>query len=190
MKRKQSPENQTRKPEKKVPSPPLQRSIFALFDLLFKKLFHLSKKSVIAFINRLYGTTYPPTATVEYVLTESSNSTLKRRTSDLLIKIEGVIYHLEAQSTVDRDILLRIFEADFNYARDQRTEEEGIRTLRFPVPKIIQIQGKMKSPQIVRFILPEGVQYDYKAEVLNLQDYTVEEGQSAYGGLPRSCACA
>jgi len=178
VKRKQSPENQAKKSARKVShssSPALQRETFDLFDLLFKKLLRLSKKSVIAFVNRLYGTSYPPTAAVEYVLTESSNSTFKRRTSDLLIIIDGITYHLEAQSTVDRDILLRIIESDFNYARDQKTEEEGIRTLRLPIPKIIQIQGRMKSPQVVRFIMPKGEPYDYEAEVLNLQDYTVEE---------------
>jgi hypothetical protein len=90
-----------------------QRDIFALFDLAFKKLIRLSARAVTACINGLFGTNYPPDAAIEYPNTETISAALKRRISDIFIKIEDRTYNIEIQSTVDKAIIVRIFEARF-----------------------------------------------------------------------------
>jgi len=144
------------------------RDTFALFDAVFKKLLRLSRKAVIAFINGLFGTDYPPTATVEYPNTETVSTKLRRRISDAYLKVQGQTYHVEMQSTVDNDIIIRVFEAGFGYARDEKTFDGDVRVLRLPAARIIQIQGEVSRPQVLRLIFPDGSRHDYTVEVLNL----------------------
>jgi len=79
-------------------------------------------------------------------------------------------------STVDGTIVLRIFESGYGYGRDEKNfSPDGVRTIRFPFPKVIQIQGRADSPQVLRLIFPDGIGYDYKVDVFNLLDHEVAE---------------
>ena len=94
-----------------------------IFDLILKRLLHLSAPAVVQFINGLFGTDHPLDSTVEYPNVESVSGKLQRLLSDMIVIINGsYAYHLEAEiSDNDENIVLRVFE--YGFAEGLRTKK-------------------------------------------------------------------
>ncbi|GMO31486.1 MAG: hypothetical protein Ta2F_06960 [Termitinemataceae bacterium] len=154
-----------------------KRTTSQVFDLLFKEVLHLSNTAVISFINGLFGTKYPKTAKIEYLNTERVNKKIRRRTSDIMLRIEGITYHIEAQINFDSEMVIRVFEYGFDNAVLKKTYKGDIRTIEFPQARIINLESNEKTPekQILRLIFPDKSCYDYEVESFNLLKHDVSE---------------
>ena len=116
----------------------MSKSIYQIYDKIFKKILTLSTKSVINLINGLFDTDYPTDSKITYNWTEFEDRNLKRILADTILTInETHSYHLEAQMTADENIVFRVFEYSFSHANRTRENEDSISILHFPEPKII-----------------------------------------------------
>ena len=134
-------------------------SITQIFDKILKRiLLHLSKHSVVALINGLFSSNFPPDSEVTYNYTENVDDRLKKTVADIIItlrtKDQVRRFHLESQINNDNTIVIRVFEYGFYDAlRHQITQGNKI-TLPFPSPIIIflehnyRLSSRMRKPEI------------------------------------------
>ncbi len=116
-----------------------------IFDRTFKRLFSLSNKAILNLINGLFGTDYPPESTVVYTNRESTDANLKNHYADIFILVNGQFhYHLEAQMTLDDNIVLRVFEYGFHHAME--SQRDGNLHLVFPEPVVIYLVDQDDIP--------------------------------------------
>ena len=172
----------------------MSKTIYHIYDKIFKKILTLSSTAVVNLINGLFDADYPANSTVTYNWTEFENDELKRILADTILTINGKYsYHLEAQMTEEEDIIFRVFEygyghADKNrrYAVDLITDENGhIKSnsiesgceLLFPEPKIIYLCTSEQTPDIYTLKLNFGSQgsFLYKVSTFKFLEISLEE---------------
>ena len=87
-----------------------QTDMHNIYDKIFKKILTMSAGSVIRLINGLFETDYPTDSTVTYNWTEFHDDRLRRTLADTILTIGGTdSYHMEAQTSVDNEIVFRVF---------------------------------------------------------------------------------
>jgi hypothetical protein len=165
---------------KKQPKPkPARRSKRAtahVFDLLFKRLLHLSNRAVVSFINGLFGTKYPRSSTVEYLSTETVSKKLRRLMSDTRLRINDETYLVEAQISFDGDMMIRCFEYGYYSGLVEKTFEGPIRTIKIPSARIIYWEGtELPESQVLRLRFANGSYYDYSVETFQPLTHSVKE---------------
>jgi hypothetical protein len=170
MPAKKQPKPSPRAKQPKRPTP-------QIFDKTFKQLLHLSDRAVVSFINGLFHSRHPLDSNVEHLGTETISKELRRRASDILIRINNVTYHLEAQTTFDTDMTIRVFEYGFSHAVGSKTFDDGIRVIAFPQARVIYLTttGKTPNKQTLRLRFPDGFTHDYEVRAFNPLDHSVKE---------------
>lgn len=154
--------------------------IYHIYDSTFKRILTLSTKSVINFINGLFGTDYPTDSTITYNWTEHENKDLKWTLADSILTINNEsAYHMEAQMTEDEEIIFRVFEYGFGHAYQNRIIEKGGETLTFPEPRIIYLNEvdmtKVSDEYTLTLDFGSQGKFVYKTPVVKLQNIPVEE---------------
>lgn len=98
----------------------MPQKIDKIYDRIFKRMMTLSSELIVALINSLFGTSYPPDSTLIYNLTENINNQLNRTIADTIITINNVhSYHLEAQVYEDDNIIFRMFDYGYQQTLEQ-----------------------------------------------------------------------
>jgi hypothetical protein len=148
-----------------------------IFDRIFRELLHLSNRAIISFINGLFQTRYPLDSAVEALSTQTVDEGLRLRTSDTMLLINGVTYHIEVQTTFRTSMTIRVFEYGLAHGVGKKTLDGGIRTIVFPQPRIIYLTtgGETPKKQTLRLQFPSGFVYDYEVETFNPLEHSVEE---------------
>jgi hypothetical protein len=149
-----------------------------LFDLMFKRLMHLSSVAIVHFINGLFGTNHSPDSTVDYPKTESVTRTLGHIISDILIVISKTfIYHLEAQIDNDENIALRVFEYGWQAGLRGKAVLDNVITVKFPSPMVLYWETTKSTPDtvILRLEFPDGKSYDYEVKSFKFLSHTMKE---------------
>lgn len=117
------------------------------YDILMKKLFGLSVPVVVDFINAVFGTDYDRNKTqVTHLDTEYIRADSKELRSDLMFLVEGKKYHLEFQMKNDDSMSIRLFDYEFEEARENRIEEPNRMIMEFARPKVIYLQHNRNTP--------------------------------------------
>jgi hypothetical protein len=157
----------------------VKRGTTQIFDLILKRLLRLSGPAVVQFINGLFGTNHPLDSKVEYPSTESVSRKLRKLLSDMIVIVNGVHYHIEAEIRDDETIVIRVFE--YGFAEGLRTMTvlgggERI-TLKFPNARIIYWETTKKAPDeaVLALEFPDGGHYDYKVKTLKFLEHDIEE---------------
>ncbi|MDD3368545.1 MAG: bZIP transcription factor [Lachnospiraceae bacterium] len=152
----------------------MSEQIYQIYDRIFKRIFSLSSLAIINLINGLFGTNHPLDSSVGYPSHEFISSHLDKRFADVLLTIQGIPYHLEAQMTKDGAIVVRAFEYEFLYAMHNR---DGDTVLHFPEPIIIYLDSETKIPETSTLNLDFGSQGTFTYTVKNFvyQDYEMRE---------------
>lgn len=160
---------------------------YQLYDRIFKKILTLSSKSVINLINGLFDTDYPLDSTITYNWTEFHDDELKRILADTILTINNRhSYHLEAQMTIDENIIIRVFEYGFRHAKlsaksDFHDNPENNSpyscTLRFPEAKVIYFNTKGTTPDKYTLNLDFGSQgiFSYKISTFKYLETSPDE---------------
>jgi hypothetical protein len=131
-----------KKPSNKKQPKRSNRETAHVFDLVFKKLLHLSNKALISFINGLFRKKYPPDSTVEFLTTETVSKKYRHLFNDTRININGDLYIIEAQIGFDGEMMVRVFEYSYYSGLFEKTFENNIRTIEFPQAIVIYWEGK------------------------------------------------
>ena len=156
----------------------MSKTIYHIYDKIFKKILTLSSTAVVNLINGLFDTNYPSDSTVTYNWTEFENSELKRLLADTILTINGChSYHMEAQITEDDDIIFRVFEYGYTHAdRNRKNNPEGC-VLPFPESRIIYLYSSKKAPVEYSLTLDFGSQgtFLYKIPTFKFLETSLEE---------------
>ena len=156
----------------------MNKTIYQIYDKIFKKILTLSSTAVINLINGLFGTDYPLNSIITYNWTEFEDKELKKILADTILTINGKYsYHLEAQMTEDKDIVFRVFEYGFGHASRNITEEDGKHILPFPEAKVIFLYSEKKAPDEYALTLDFGTQgrFNYRVPTFKFQEVEIEE---------------
>jgi hypothetical protein len=125
-------------------------------DELLKRLFHLSKKSLINLLNALYDDHLDETVQVDYGNTEFIQDDLVKSIADTFINISFgktiYRYHIEFQTTYDQNIVIRMFRYGFEKAKETLDLTDLTRPveMEFPSPWIIFIEENQKIPDTLQ----------------------------------------
>ncbi len=112
---------------------------------------------------------------------DPENEAYQKRYTDYCVKINGRIYHLEAQSTDDGEILFRLVEYDLLLALEKHRYDPTGKRLILDLPKSALIclrkgrPGKMKLDHAEVVIRHGDRQFSYQIPVLKVQAYSREE---------------
>lgn len=118
--------------------------IYQIYDRIFKRIFSLSNLAIINLINGLFGINHPPNSEVTYKNREFVKKNLSSVFADLFIVINNNTYHLEAQMTKDKSIVIRVFEYCFDRALEDRQDDM---ILKFPEPIVIYLDDFKDIPK-------------------------------------------
>lgn len=146
-----------------------------IYDRCFKKILTLSSKSVINMINGLFNTNYPLDSSLTYNWTEFHDDNLRKTLADTIITINNSnYYHIEAQITIDENIVFRVFDYGYHFA-ERECNETNI--LYFPTPKIIYFCEASKLPDKEEIILDFGQQgrFIYKVDTYKFLEKSIDE---------------
>lgn len=152
----------------------MSETIYQIYDRIFKRIFSLSNLAMINLINGLFGTNHSPDSTVEYLNKEFVNRHLEKRFADILLSIQGSLYHLEAQMVFDGSIVVRVFEYGFQHAISNR---ENNSVLQFPEPVVIYLDTGVEVPEYSFLTLDFGTQGTFAYQVKNFlyQKHEIQE---------------
>lgn len=152
----------------------MSNEIYQIYDRIFKRIFSLSNLAIINLINGLFDKNYPSDSNVEYSNTEFINTGLQKRFADVLVFINNIPYHLEAQMTDDGSIVVRVFEYGFHSAMYHRSNDS---VLRFPDPVIIYLDSEKDYPETSSLTLDFGTQGTFLYHVKNFlyQKHEIKE---------------
>jgi hypothetical protein len=150
-----------------------------IFDLTFKKLFHLSRRAVINLINGCFDRDYPLDSTLEYLATENVTDDLGHTFCDISILIAGSDgYILEAQAGNDSSIAIRIFEYGYRSGLKRKTVGED-HIIEIPLPYVMAIywlpRNQVPEKETLRLVGPDGRFFDYEIKSFNFLEHSIKE---------------
>ncbi len=145
-----------------------------IYDRIFKRIFFLSDIAVINLINGLFDSNFPLNSTVFYPSRESVTSNLESRYADMFLTIANHTFHLEAQSTDDTRITLRVFEYSFLQASSAHPDSD---ILTFPEPMIIYLNQPKDLPNesILHLAFTGQGTFDYRIKNFVYLDHRLTE---------------
>ncbi|MDR2841568.1 MAG: hypothetical protein LBV52_00015 [Spirochaetaceae bacterium] len=147
-----------------------------LFDLIFKRLMHLSKIAVINFINGLFKTNHPLTSKVEYLATEYVDNKLRKTLKDMMVCINGKRYMIEFQRRKDKRMALRILiYCYYDALSTQSVNENDVIVLRSPQAAIICLENTGKTSENILLYYQDGTEHTFTVPVFNLPAYSLAE---------------
>lgn len=152
----------------------MENEIYQIYDRIFKRIFALSNLAIVNLINALFGTNHSSDSHITYLNKEFIARNLDKRFADVFIQINGIVYHLEAQMTKAKNIVVRVFEYGYFHAMENR-EDDCV--LRFPEPIVIYLDAETNIPSHSTLILDFGKQGSFEYQVNNFvyQEHEVRE---------------
>ena len=166
------------------------KSHHTLFDETFKTICTYMLPLIIPLINELFGTNYEMSkeemdrfATEHMKLAESEDTAPKitKVISDAYISLNGIMYHIECQSTEDGDILIRILDYNMRIAFENVETEPGSGNLRVQLPHSMLLmlrKTKADEPQKTEMFINyvyESQKIQVPVQVMHCQAYSMEE---------------
>ena len=148
------------------------------FDNMVKELLgETPKEDVIRFINAIYDENFPLDSSVTRLATESHNDN-QFRNSDVMIKIEECVFHIEVESDdKNSEMALRIFSYGYRHAllQDKTVTRDSI-VLNFPTSVVIYLRSTDKTPTelTITLNLTNKESFSYKILTKRIGDYTPE----------------
>ena len=155
------------------------------YDNTFKSLKNRHKRLFISVINEAFHKNYPLDSKVDIVSSEGAfidhakpddKTKVESRENDFLLRIEDDYYLIEAQSSDDNTMALRLAEYTFLAARSVADYSQEAITMRMPNYTVIYIKNSKNTPRTTNIIFkfPDGSEHEYIAENIFMSDFTRE----------------
>ena len=88
-----------------------------IYDITFKRMFRLSSKLLIKFVNQIFDKDFPINAKITFLDVNTENEDNLSLEKNLYFEICGEKFQIEAQSYWD-DMMFRLFEYAVNSSED------------------------------------------------------------------------
>jgi hypothetical protein len=149
------------------------------YDDIFKSYKDLDTKLFVLLINGLFGVDFSLDSSVEFLDNESvhygkDDDGSGRKSSDIVVKIEDSVYHLEFQTSRNDEMILRVFEYAYRVAYRRRVTVDGVIEMVFPRSKVISFTA-VGSGRILRVIFPDGSKHEFMPDNFTIFDKNLEE---------------
>ena len=148
------------------------------YDGIFKELlFEFPNENIVEFINNLFGKNYPCDSDVQKLETESHKDG-KKKHSDMVLRVDGILYHAEIQSGDDKSMALRVFEYSYRAAMQHgRVQGDDCLRLHFPKSVVFYLRSSEKTPKVltVELVLPDDNVVTFTTPTRHLKEYTLQD---------------
>lgn len=145
-----------------------------IFDDVFRTMLEKMPELVIPLINEVFGTNYPADIPIEQQRNEHQTKSGEKIT-DSRLKIADKIYHIECQSTSDKEMVIRMIEYDFAISLESKKIENGRYRIYFPHSCVLYLRGKGRSNTIgMDIVMPNGQIIKYDLPAIYMENYTTD----------------
>lgn len=148
-----------------------------IYDVTFKRMFRLSGKMLIRFVNKIFVKEYPFDAKVRFLDTHTEGEDNDVLEKDIYFEICGERYQVEAQTYYD-DMMIRLFQYATNSTNDGYEKVDATHAV-FKMPKqaVVFLKGTDKNNDklYVKLILPDEQEVEYCVHAIRALGYSAEE---------------
>lgn len=171
-------------------TPEIRKQYF-LWDEIMKREIELYPRLVLPIVKELFHREYPGDGNIVLLSTEYTVSRIHEKgekllhaiRSDLLLRIEGDLYHFECQIEKDGKMVFRMLEYDIHIAlthgKEIREDESGPRqfAVLFPKSAVLYLgdEGNVPAYEICTMYFQDGTEHAYRIPVMKVQQYSLEE---------------
>ena len=161
-----------------------------LYDDVFKTQCSYMLPLLIPVVNELFGTDYELDKSeleryanehMKMAVSEDDSQKVSKVISDSYLKLNGVIYHIECQSTADGSILIRILDYNMQiaYENAKLNTTKEILEVKLPNSAIMMLRPTSedepkKTERIIRYYYKDQ-QIDMVVPVMHVQGYSMKE---------------
>ena len=148
-----------------------------IFDDVFRTIAQKMPYLLIPLINEVFQTNYFEDIHFQQLRNEHYEK-LGKIITDSILQIEDHTYHLECQSSLDGQMVIRMFEYDFSIALELAQKNNETFEIEFPQSCVLYIRNHRKCSlpdyheAIVKFA--DGQHILYRVPILRAQNYTVD----------------
>lgn len=155
-----------------------------LWDEILKAIVERMPKQILPLIKDVFGITYPDDVKITLLPTETTlpqDKDFRKLTSiysDIALKINSDIYHLECQIKNDSDMSIRMIKYDFHLGLSARSSRDlDDNTIVFPKSVVIYPSPEENIPDelVCHLLFPDGTCHDYTVPTVKVQKYSLEE---------------
>ena len=148
-----------------------------IYDVTFKRMFRLSSKLLIKFVNQIFDKDFPINTKITFLDVNTENEDNLSLEKDLYFEICGEKFQIEAQSYWD-DMMFRLFEyavnsSENNYVRTDSTHA----TFRMPKQVVVFLKDTNKENDrlFIKLILPDEQEVEYSVKAVRALGYNSYE---------------
>ena len=148
-----------------------------IYDITFKKMFRLSGRMLIRFVNKVFEKNFPLDAEVKFLDPNSEDEENEILEKDIYFEICGERFQIEAQSYWD-DMMFRLFEYAVSDHRKSYTKTDAYHAVyRMPKQAVVFLKSKSKrrNKLFIKLILPDDQEVEYSVNAVRALGYTPQE---------------
>lgn len=170
-------------------TPEIRRQYF-LWDEITKREVQLHPEVVLPLIEEMFHRKYEKGIPIELLSTEyavrriyeSGEKVIQSIYSDLLIRVDKDLYHIECQMEEQKDMVLRMLEYDvhiaLNYGTQKNDCQEQKRSYNLWMPKsvILYLEHSANTPDYeeCEIHFADGTSHSYQVPIMKVQNYSME----------------
>lgn len=153
------------------------------YDDVFRTLLNDCTQLIIPVVNEIFEEHYTGEEPIRFLPNEhfinQQDANTKEKITDscfIIYGTENKKYHIECQSTEDKEMQVRFFEYDTQIALDDKEMEKDRMILTFPHSAALYLRHTKNTPDALTLeIRTPGGTFSYKIPILKAQKYTIDE---------------
>ncbi|MDO5149966.1 MAG: hypothetical protein Q4D76_11285 [Oscillospiraceae bacterium] len=148
-----------------------------IYDITFKKMFRLSGRMLIKFINKVFERNFPLDSEVRFLDTNSEDEENAILEKDIYFEICGERFQIEAQTYWD-DMMFRLFEYAVSNPKDGYEKTDAYHAVyRMPKQAVVFLKGRNRKHNklYIKLILPDEQEVEYSVNAVRALGYTPKE---------------
>ena len=148
-----------------------------IYDVTFKRMFRLSDRMLIKFVNKVFEKNFPLDAEVKFLDPGSEDEDNEILEKDIYFEICGERFQIEAQSYWD-DMMFRLFEYAVSNPRKSYDRTDAYHAVyRMPKQAVVFLKGKSRrrNKLYIKLILPDEQEVEYSVNAVRALGYTPQE---------------
>ena len=148
-----------------------------IYDITFKRMFRLSGRMLIKFVNKVFEKDFPLDSKVRFLDPNSEDEYNEILERDIYFEICGERFQIEAQSYWD-DMMFRLFEYAVSDPGKSYTRTDSYHAVfRMPKQAVVFLKGKCKrhNKLFIKLILPNEQEVEYSVNAVRALGYTPQE---------------
>ena len=148
-----------------------------IYDVTFKRMFRLSDRMLIKFVNKVFEKNFPLDSEIKFLDPNSEDEENAILEKDIYFEICGERFQIEAQTYWD-DMMFRLFEYAVSNPRKSYDRTDAYHAVyRMPKQAVVFLKGKSRrhNKLYIKLILPDEQEVEYSVNAVRALGYTPQE---------------